>query len=971
MTKRHLIILFLLGLGLSLRLWAGDCFELVNYYSSRPTNYTTRGGNGWMATGAAVEPTSSMYFYSQYYYVMLTGGNKNTAPGQLQLSFNPTNGIGTLTFCIAKPCISDNYSGAGVYVYVDGQLVWSQVVVAYSLSYQTITVPINMEGHTVEIRVTNYYTNTTTSHNNRIAFAHFCWTDYTNPDPGPGPGPDDPPTPPTPPTPQKRDTVYYSAYVCQEDLPFVWNGIECVRTGNYPYVTTSSEGKDSTTILMLTVSPAPSTKTETYDLLVGDKLMWGKRTYIPTAAGDTTFIDTLRNSAGCLQEIIYIKIHTEEHITPPSIGQVTYYVCPGQTFTIHGEEYTAPSQYNGIFTTEWLDTLSGQGLGGADSLCKVIVIVSAPTVTQRVDTSICQGESFEWYGQTVNEAKTYAHYVPSQINPDCDSLRLLLHVGYRTAPTRTENHRVCSTGLPFRWHGQDYTSSGTYSYSAPAANQCDSVITLNLTVVEPQTGDTTARCCKGDLPFNWYEHNLTQSGTATHLFQSADGCDSVVTLHLTVQPEAQSFHEDKSVCEGGYVYWRNVRYSVPGTYYDTVWQLIPPFCDSAYYSMTLTLQSTTEHRDTVVCCSSSLPYIWNKHLLTQSGEYIENLTNVAGCDSIASLLLIVRNTDSVVINERICEAQIPYLWNGQSITAAGVYKHSTTNQFGCDSVTIMHLSVNAYASTDTTAWLCPNDVPFTWHGQSLSATGALQWTGTNRYGCDSVVTLHAHVAETPVTQTTDTAICPGSFLRWRGRIYREAGTYIDTVRTATPAQCDSIYHTLNLTLLQPTDSVTNVTICKGETFVWHGRSYNRTLTQTEVLTNAAGCDSVCTLKLTVQPNTYGSERSLICSGDSVKIRDRWYSQAGTYTDTLRGANQYGCDSICRITIEMPKKAVVSQEGVSLYPNELPYLWRGQEYTVEGLYSDTVVSPLTGCDSIYYRLQLHVLDDCELKPRVQH
>ena len=68
------------------------------------------------------------------------------------------------------------------------------------------------------------------------------------------------------------------------------------------------------------------------------------------------------------------------------------------------------------------------------------------------------------------------------------------------------------------------------------------MVTLHLTVNHQTTGDTTAVACDR---FDWYEHeNITASTeTLTHTFVGANqyGCDSVVTLFLTV-----NYHHDYS-----------------------------------------------------------------------------------------------------------------------------------------------------------------------------------------------------------------------------------------------------------------------------------------------------------------------------------------------------------------------------------------------------------------------------------------
>lgn len=50
--------------------------------------------------------------------------------------------------------------------------------------------------------------------------------------------------------------------------------------------------------------------------------------------------------------------------------------------------------------------------------------------------------------------------------------------------TNTVNETVCSNTLPYVFGGQTLTSGGTYTESFPAAAGCDSIVTLNLTVVQ-------------------------------------------------------------------------------------------------------------------------------------------------------------------------------------------------------------------------------------------------------------------------------------------------------------------------------------------------------------------------------------------------------------------------------------------------------------------------------------------------------
>jgi hypothetical protein len=81
------------------------------------------------------------------------------------------------------------------------------------------------------------------------------------------------------------------------------------------------------------------------------------------------------------------------------------------------------------------------------------------------------------------------------------------------------------------------------------------------------------------------------------------------------------------------------------------------------------------------------------------------LTSVAGCDSIATLHLVV---NPVVTGEEtitVCEAALPYSWNNQSITTAGDYTATLTSIAGCDSIATLHLVVNPVVTGEETILL--------------------------------------------------------------------------------------------------------------------------------------------------------------------------------------------------------------------------------------------------------------------------
>lgn len=87
----------------------------------------------------------------------------------------------------------------------------------------------------------------------------------------------------------------------------------------------------------------------------------------------------------------------------------------------------------------------------------------------------------------------------------------------------------------FTWiNGNTYTeSTNTPTFTLEAANGCDSLVTLNLTINELVFGTDEVTAC-GE--FTWLDGNTYTESTNTPTFtlEAANGCDSLVTLNLTI-----------------------------------------------------------------------------------------------------------------------------------------------------------------------------------------------------------------------------------------------------------------------------------------------------------------------------------------------------------------------------------------------------------------------------------------------------
>jgi hypothetical protein len=239
-------------------------------------------------------------------------------------------------------------------------------------------------------------------------------------------------------------------------------------------------------------------------------------------------------------------------------------------------------------------------------------------------------------------------------------------------------------------------------------------------------------------------------------------------------------------------------------------------------------------------------YSFNGQSYSTSGTYTATLTNAAGCDSVITLNLTVNQPSASTINQTICSPNT-YSFDGQSISVTGIYRDTLTNAAGCDSVITLNLTVNQPSATTINQTICSPST-YSFDGQSISVTGIYRDTLTNAAGCDSVITLNLTVNQ-PSATTINQTICSPSTYSFDGQSISVTGIYRDTLTNA--AGCDSVI-TLNLTVNLPSATTLNETICSPNSYSFNGQSYSTSGTYTATLTNAAGCDSIVTLNLTIQ-----------------------------------------------------------------------------------------------------------------------
>jgi hypothetical protein len=244
--------------------------------------------------------------------------------------------------------------------------------------------------------------------------------------------------------------------------------------------------------------------------------------------------------------------------------------------------------------------------------------------------------------------------------------------------------------------------------------------------------------CDNEFPYLWEGLIINQGGNhvVTYPTTNPPGCDSTITLHLTVHPTYE-FVTNAEICDNETYSWRGNDYSTAGTYNDNL--LSQYGCDSVYV-LNLTVHPTYEFTENADICEGD-DYLWHGNNYNLAGTYYDSLLTQHGCDSVYILNLNVHPHYEFVTDAEICDNQT-YTWRGNDYSIAGTYYDSFLSQYGCDSVYVLNLTVKpTYLTvTDTTIW--DYQFPFEWEDGLYWSAGTYYLTYTAANGCDSILQLN-------------------------------------------------------------------------------------------------------------------------------------------------------------------------------------------------------------------------------------
>ncbi|MBR9922504.1 MAG: gliding motility-associated C-terminal domain-containing protein [Bacteroidetes bacterium] len=311
----------------------------------------------------------------------------------------------------------------------------------------------------------------------------------------------------------------------------------------------SANGCDSTLNVMLEFLPVP-TATLDSELCSGSSIIVNGNTYDESNPSGTEIL--VGGAANGCDSILTIDLTFNQAVSSDIDSQL----CPGETLDVNGNIYdqTNPSGQ---------ETIVGGSYLGCDSIINVNLSFFAEAEGM-LDLELCEGESIVVNGNTYDETNpTGTEIFPGAATSGCDST-LQVSVNFLPSPQGNLNLDLCE-GESVIVNGTTYDEtnpSGTEILTGAAANGCDSLLMVEVSFLPAGMSDLNPEICPGEsIVINGTTYDETNpAGTEILVGAAANGCDSILNVQLTLIPEAMS-DLSLELCEGESVV-------VNGTTYD-------------------------------------------------------------------------------------------------------------------------------------------------------------------------------------------------------------------------------------------------------------------------------------------------------------------------------------------------------------------------------------------------------------------
>lgn len=286
--------------------------------------------------------------------------------------------------------------------------------------------------------------------------------------------------------------------------------------------------------------------------------------------------------------------------------------------------------YSTIYNITWYVNSVNSTSGGTAVSSHVVTTPHSFFATQYYTPPTNTEGTFYYYAKLTSPSLTTCGFTDSLVS----TVQTVVVTAISSTDTRTE----CS---PYTWiNGVEYTSNNntaSFTIANGAANGCDSIVNLDLTILPSQNEVDTRVACDS---YTWIDGvtYTSSNNSATHTLTNIQGCDSIITLNLTIN-ESNTGVDVQTACNS-YTWIDGVTYTTSNN--SATHTLTNIYgCDSVV-TLNLTINESNTGVDIQTACDS---YTWMDGVTytTSNNSATHTLTNVSGCDSVVTLNLTIIN----------------------------------------------------------------------------------------------------------------------------------------------------------------------------------------------------------------------------------------------------------------------------------------------------------------------------------------
>lgn len=576
---------------------------------------------------------------------------------------------------------------------------------------------------------------------------------------------------------------------------------------------------------------------------------FGQSTTVTEA--DNPITVTVTNSTGCSGTSEPFNVEEQPGIE----YEETISICDGESVFIHGNEESVAGVYEETFTTATCDstatiTLELNALPDAsastdnDEICEGDeATISASGGTDYMwDNGLGAGQS-----HTVSPAITTTYTVEvTDANGCSDTAEITVEVSGGSIEILHEPV-ICEGETHTLPDGTIVDETDTYVNQFETATGCDSVVTTELVVLPVYETDAVINLCEGETYTLPDGTTVDETGFYTADLQTAEGCDSILNFTITVNP-AYSIETDAEICAAQfYTMPDGSEVNVSGTYdFDLN---TDAGCDSII-TINLVVQDVISIPIDDTICDNETYTLPDDNVVSDAGFY-EVVLGTDGCDTLYQVELEVDPTYDISEEFTICSGESVLLPDGSTTGDSGDYEFDLTTDAGCDSIVSYTVEVLPVYESTTNSTICPGEEYTLADGTVVDQEGLYPQAFETTAGCDSIVNLElSFYPEYDLQQFWHVCAEDNPLDPYGDPITGDAEYFLEFTTTQG---CDSLIH-LQITYGEGSESTNDVAFCRGESYVTSG---GQEVTQAgmyqEAFTNAAGCDSIVWYDVTVWP----------------------------------------------------------------------------------------------------------------------